>query len=308
MDELIAIFANNIAPVLIVAGIGYLAGRALKVESASLGKLIFNVFSPALVFYSLYTSQIEGQEFGLLILIVLVFQLVMAGLAYVVVRFQKADKIERATVVLSSFCLNAGNYGLSVVDFAFGEAALARAVVVWIGNTMLNYTLGVFIASSGSQAARKSFTNVLRVPAFYATAAAFLLRGLNVELPVVLLRSASVLKDAAIPAMLVLLGLQLSQTVRVSRVALVRSGVLLRLAAGPLVGGGLGLLFQLDNLGMAAFLLQASMPTAVMTLILAKEYHLDETLMLNLIMATTLISPFTLSVIIFLLKKMYFGG
>jgi predicted permease len=45
-----------------------------------------------------------------------------------------------------------------------------------------------------------------------------------------------------------------------------------------------------------------------MTLILAKEYHLDETLTLNLIMVSTLVSPFTLSVIILLLKRAYFGG
>lgn len=308
MDELIAIFANNIAPVLIVAGVGYLAGRALKIESASLGKLIFNVFSPALVFYSLYTSQIEGHEFGVLILIVLIFQLVMAAIAFVVVRFLRADKLERASLILSAFCLNAGNFGLSIVSFAFGEAALARAVVVWIGNTMLNYTLGVIVASSGTHAARKSLLNVLKVPAFYGTAAAFLLRGLNVELPPMLLNSVGVLKDAAIPAMLVLLGLQLSESVRISRVALVSTGILLKLVVGPLVGVALVLLFRLDNLGAVAFLLQVSMPTAVMTLILAKEYHLDETLMLNLIMATTLISPFTLSVIILLLKRAYFGG
>lgn len=308
MAELIAIFANNIAPVLIVAGVGYLAGRALKIESQSLGKLIFNVFSPALVFYSLYNNQIEGHEFGLLLLIVGVFQVIMAALAYVVVRFQRTDKIERATVVLSAFCLNAGNYGLSIVAFAFGEAVLARAVVVWIGNTILNYSLGVFIASSGSLPARHSLQNVLRVPAFYATAAAFLLRGLNVTLPPMIFNAVGVLKDAAIPAMLVLLGLQLSESVRLSRLALISTGVILKLLIGPLVGFGLALLFGLDSLGTTAFLLQASMPTAVMTLILAKEYRLDETLMTSLIMVTTLLSPLTLSVLILLLKRAYFGG
>jgi predicted permease len=47
------------------------------------------------------------------------------------------------------------------------------------------------------------------------------------------------------------------------------------------------------------------MPTAVVTLIMAKEYKLDETLVLNLIVVSTLISPFTLSVVILLLRQAF---
>ena len=307
MIELASIFLNNIAPVLIVAGVGYVAGRRLKIESRSLAKLIFNVFSPALVFYSLYDSQIAGSEFGLLILLIALFQIIMATLAYLVTRFQGVGKVEQSSVILSAFCLNAGNFGLSVADFAFGGAVLARAVVVYVGNTILNYTLGVFVASRGSQADLKALLNILRVPAFYATIAAFVLHGLQIELPPVLLRSVSVLKDAAIPAMLVLLGLQLSESVHFSKPVLVGTGTALKLLAGPVIAIGLALAVHLDSLSAAAFILQASMPTAVVTLILAKEYHLDDTLMLNLIMASTLLSPFTLSVVILLLKRAYFG-
>lgn len=307
MIELVNIFSNNIAPVLIVAGVGYLAGRILDLESRTLAKLIFNVFSPALVFYSLYDNHIEGREFGLLVVAICLFQVIMAGLSYGVAKLERTDKVERASFMLSAFCLNAGNYGLSVANFAFGEAVLARSVVIYIGNTIMNYTLGVFVASSGSQAAMRSLLNILRIPAFYATLAAFLLRGLNIALPEPVFRSAAVLKDAAIPAMLILLGLQLSQSVRVSRPILVSTGVAIKLLVAPVIGIGLALLFRFDNQAAVAFILQASMPTAVVTLILAKEYHLDEALMVNLIMVTTLVSPISLSVIILFLRKTFLG-
>jgi len=303
LNELVSIFVNNIAPVLIVAGIGYIAGKRLQVEARSIGVLLFNIFSPALVFYSLYDSKIEGQELGLLLLLIALFQVMMAGLAYVVMKFYRVGKIERSSVMLSSFCLNAGNYGLSVASFAFGEAVLARAVVVYIGNTALNYSLGVFVASSGHQSARSALLTILRVPAFYATVAAFLLRAFHLELPLVVFRSVAVLKDAAIPAMLVLLGLQLSQSIAVHRWNLVATGLALKLLIAPLLGVGLALLFQLEAMAAIAFILQTAMPTAVLTLVLAKQYHLDETLSLNLIMVTTLFSPFTLSLMILLLKN-----
>lgn len=304
MTELISIFVNNIAPVLIVAGVGYVAGQKLRVDGQTVGQLIFNVFSPALVFFSLYESQIGGSELGLLIAVTAMFQLSMAALAYLVMNFQRADRVERSSVMLGAFCMNAGNFGLSIAAFAFGDAVLARAVVIYISNTLLNYTLGVFVASSGRQSPRGALLNVVRVPAVYASVAALLVRGLNIELPIVIYRAAGVLKDAAIPLMLILLGIQLSQSARLQKLTLVTTGVLLKLLIAPLVGIGLALVFQLEALAMIAFALQTSMPTAVITLILAKEYQLDETLMLNLIMATTLLSPFTLSVIILFLRQL----
>jgi predicted permease len=305
VSELVSIFVNNIAPVLIVAGIGYIAGKKLMVEPRSIGQLIFNIFSPALVFYSLYDSKIGGQELGTLLLLIALLQIIMAALTYVVMRFYHVERVERASVMLSSFCLNAGNYGLSIADFAFGEAVLARAVVVYIGNTALNYTLGVFVASSGRQSPGAALLTILRVPAFYATIAAFVLRGFDIELPAVIFRSVTVLKDAAIPAMLVLLGLQLSQSAAMFRWKLVTTGVVLKLLVAPLVAVGLALVFHLAGEAAIPFILQASMPTAVVTLVMAKQYDLDEVLSLNLIMATTLISPLTLSILILLLRNAY---
>jgi malate permease and related proteins len=301
--ELIGIFANNIAPVMIVAGVGYIVGKRLQIDPRTLGQLIFNIFSPALVFYSLYDSKIGGSELGTLLLLIALFQVIMAVLSYLLMKLYRVGKVERSSVMLSSFCLNAGNYGLSIASFAFGEAVLARAVVVYVGNTILNYTLGVFVASSGHQSPRSALRTILRVPAFYATIAAFLLRGFNLELPPMLLRSVMVLKDAAIPSMLVLLGLQLSQSLQMSHWRLVGSGVVLKLLIAPLLGTGLALIFHLNGVEAVAFILMTSMPTAVLTLVLAKEYQLDETLMLNLIMASTLLSPLTLSVIILFLKQ-----
>ncbi|MEO8396257.1 MAG: AEC family transporter, partial [Chloroflexota bacterium] len=227
MLDLVNIFASNIVPILIIAGLGYLAGRALQLESRSLSKLIFNLFSPALVFYSLYVSEIDGREFATLVLLIILFQVLMAALSYLVVSLQHPNRSERAAVMLGASSLNTGSYGLSVVNFAFGAEVLARAVAVYIGNTILNYTFGVFVASSGSLPPREALRNILRVPAFYATLVALLLRGLNITLPDGVFRSILVLKDAAIPAMLVLLGLQLSQPIDLSRRKLVGTGVLL---------------------------------------------------------------------------------
>jgi malate permease and related proteins len=300
--ELGEIFLNNIAPVLIIAGIGLFVGWRMEINHRALGQIIFNIFSPALTFYALYTSEIVGEEMIALVTATVSFQIAMLVLAFAVVRVTKIERRDAAAFMLSAFCVNAGNFGLSLSSFAFGPEVLARAVIIFITTTVGNYSLGVVVASSGHRGMREAIISVGRVPAIYAAALAFILKAAEIELPLVLDRSVGLLSEAAIPSLLVLLGLQLSQSLRVIKVPLVAGGVGLKLFIAPFVALGLASLIQIPEPGYTAFILQASMPTAVLTLLLASEYELDNRLSLSLIMATTLVSPITLSLVIALLK------
>jgi malate permease and related proteins len=300
--ELFQIFIDNIVPILAVAGTGFVAGRALKLNARTLGQLVFYVFSPALAFDLLYSSQIQPGELGVLFIGTISFQLIMAALSFIITRAEGTGRLEASALMISSFCLNAGNYGLSLVSFAYGEQVLARAAVVFISNLVMNYTLGVLVASSGRKSIREALTGILRVPAVYSIPAAFILKTIAPELPLVITRPIELLSGATIPCMLVLLGLQLGESVKFTKLRLVGIGVLLKMFVAPLIGVGLAFLLHLDAVSKAAFITQVSMPTAIVTLVMASEYDLDRDLSVSLILATTLISPVTLSLIIWLLR------
>ncbi len=304
MFQLLQIFFDNIAPILLVAGVSFLAARYLQLDGRVIGQLIFYLFSPALAFDLLYRSEIQAGEVGGLFTGTITFQLLMFFLSFCVLRLQRAPRTAAAAVMISTFCLNAGNYGLSVISFAFGEEVLARAAVVFISNLILNYSLGVFIASSGRNTIRDALVGVLKVPTIYAIPLAFLLRSLSVEPPTVLLRSVNLLSEATIPCMLVLLGVQLNQVKGITNWRLVSTGVVLKMLVAPVIGVVLALLLGMPPLARAAFITQVSMPTAVVTLIFATEYGLDRDLSLSLILATMLVSPITLSVILWLVQPM----
>ena len=103
--------------------------------------------------------------------------------------------------------------------------------------------------------------------------------------------------------MLVLLGLQLGGFPKPDRWLLLLSGAAIRLLLAPLVAIVCASLLSLDGAARSAFILQAGMPTAVLTLILAYEFDTDRDLALNLIMTTTLLSPISLTVLIYLLQN-----
>lgn len=304
ISELIQIFVDNIAPILVIAGVGYFSGRRIRVDPAPLGRIIFNVLSPTLIFQSLSTSEIELAELAGLVFVMVVFVIIMATAGYGVARWRTDNRVTRASVMLAAICPNNGNYGLPVISFAFGPAVLARAVIIFVATTLLNYTLGVFVASRGRRTLRESLSVVARVPVVYAAVLGLVVNFTGFVLPSFVARPVLLLSQATIPLMLILLGLQLAQTPQFTQTEIVSVGVALRLLLSPIVSAGLVLLFGLDAPAAIAVIMQASMPVAVVTIILATEFELNRQLSLSMILASTLVSPVTLSLLILLLSRL----
>lgn len=302
VNELLMIFGNNILPILIIAAIGVLLRRQLDIQPGPVGRIIFYVLSPCLVFWLLYTSDVGGREFVLLFGGTVFFQFTMATLGYGTAILLRASPVHRANLMIAAFCLNAGNFGLSTIDFAFGEEVLSRAVVVLVANVTINYSLGVFVSSNGKANVMQSLGNVARTPAIYAVAGAFLLRGFDAELPIVFARAIERLSQAAIPMMLLMLGLQLGGFTQIRGAKLAGAGVTLKLLVAPVIGTLIALLIGLEGAARIAFIMQVSMPTAVLTLIFSNQFDLDGDLALSLIMGATLLSPITLSVLILIFQ------
>lgn len=304
VQGLLQIFIDNMIPVLAIAGVGFYLRRRFAINPQMVSTMMFHVFSPALVFYYLYSREINGGEFLRFYVVMLLLLFTIAGIAYLVLKVQGVYGAERASTVLASFSYNAGNFGLPIISFAFGEEALSWAVVGYVAGTTISYTLGVYIASYGNASIKQSFMNVLRTPSIYAIAAAFLLKGLGIDsLHPSIERTTKLLADASIPLMLVLLGLQLGQFGTLTKLRLILTGTTLRLILAPILALGFVSVFGITGDARISFIMQASMPTAVLTIVLATEFNSDRNLALNLIMTTTFVSPITLSILIYLLQN-----
>lgn len=300
--DLITVFIDNIGPIFIIIGIGWLVGRYIAIDARQLGRMLFNVFTPALVFRSLSTSEVSLSEFGLLFGLMAFLIVLLAVLAFLVAKLQGSDRIAWSGVILAAICPNDGNLGLPIVNFAFGPEVLARAVVVYIAATILNFTLGVYIASSGQNSPRQALGSIFKIPVVYAVAAGFIVNNLHITLPVPLERTVMLMSQATIPVMVLLLGVQLAQAGRIQHLKLVISGVVLRLIAAPIIAVLLASALNLQDAAFSAFVMQASMPVAVATTVLAAEFNLNREQVVGSVVASTLFSPITLSVLILILR------
>ena len=321
MLDLLNIFIDNMIPVLAIAAVGVFVRRRLHVDPAMVSRMMFYVFAPALAFDAVFTSDISGGDFLRVYFGTLALMAAVGALAFLVLRWLKlaastrrrwqclrATQIssrEFATTLVAAFVFNGANFGISIVSFAFGGEALTYAVIIYIAGSTVAWTLGPYVSSRsgsvyaphGAASMLKSLNSILRTPVVYALALALALKAAGIsELPPALGRTSQLLADASIPLMLVLLGLQLGGFRKPDRWRLLLSGAAIRLLLAPLVAIVCASLLSLDGAARSAFILQAGMPTAVLTLILAYEFDTDRDLALNLIMTTTLLSPISLTV------------
>lgn len=307
MSDLLTILAHDILPIFIVVGLGFAIGRRLALDITTLSRVAFYVLSPCLTFSALARSTIEGGALAQIALFVVTIAAIMGSLAWLAGRLFRLDAPAGAGLILVCMFMNSGNYGLGVTERAFGSEGLARAVIFFTTSTLIVYTAGISIAAgSDGSGLRGAIRRVFEVPPVYAVIGALLVRALALDLthPALepLLAGIDIAARATIPLMLIILGAQLARTSIAGhlRTALAASG--LRLVAAPAIAWVLASAIGLSGVARQASILEASMPAAVINIILATEYRAAPELVTGAVLLSTLLSPITLTVVISLLK------
>jgi len=295
LSILFPLFLNNLFPILLVAGIGYTLGRLLHVDPKSLSRGVFYVFSPFLIFEVLTTSKLSDGDI-LRIMVFAALQMLLTGiLAFLIGKALKLERKLFVAIILCSITVNAGNYGLSLNLFAFGETAVAHASLYFATAAILTYTFGVAIASMGSMSLKHSFRQLVKIPTVYAVILALLMTLFKWELPLPLERPVSLLAGAAIPGMLVLLGLQLQHSQRSWDLKTISIASGIRLLGGPLLAISTAGIVGLQGIAYKAGIIEASMPAAVLTTVLATEFDVKPAFVTTVVFITTILSPLTLT-------------
>lgn len=297
-----SIFASDILPIFVLASVGFILARRFRAEVRTLSTVAFNALSPCLVFNQLVTTQISGSQ-SLRVAAFCVLLTVAIGIAARLTSLPlRLDRITLSSFLLVAMFSNSGNYALPVVLFAFGKEALAFASVYFVTSAILIYTAGILVAASGHGSVRLAVTRLVRVPAIYAVTAAVIVLTTHTTVPPIIMRPVGLLSDAAIPIMLLVLGMQLERAVLPKHPAAVAAAVVLSLVVAPVIAFGLTALLGLTGAARQAAIIEASMPAAVITTVLALEFDLDAAFSTSVVFFTTILSPLTLVFLIAYLK------
>ncbi|MDX2078242.1 MAG: AEC family transporter [bacterium] len=314
MSQLLTTMFNVIAPILLIAGIGAYLGRRFVLDRRTLSTLLIYFFIPALVIEGITNARVGNDQLIRMLLFIFIGCALLALIGWVIAKLLRLDFMTTNAFILCVVMINAANYGIPFNKFAFGQSAEQLAVIYYVGSAIVSNTFGVYFASRGhSTSAWSAMLNIFKVPLLYAMVIGLIFNQLGIyiyapadmpnapALPLPLARMIDIVSDAAVPSMLVLLGVLLAQSqFTFKRIVpmLVASGVKLLIA--PFIAILVVALLGIEGLSRQVGIIQLSMPVAVLTSALAAQFDADTEFVTGVIMISTLGSIVSLSILVIL--------
>lgn len=253
-----------VSPVFGLVLVGWLYARRHGPDMTAANRINLDVFIPALIFHVL-----SGKEFeiGQYLDMAAGAAVVVLGSGVIALAVCRATRMDYRTLAPPIMFNNSGNMGLPLAVLSFGQRALPAAVVLFLVENLLNFTLGVRMLDPHS-----SSVGLLRMPLVLACLLGLAFSLLDIQPPEPVALGIQMLGQVAIPLMLFALGVRLTEADWSHwRVGLL--GAFLRPAAGLIAALPALLLLPLPGIRTQQLILFAVLPPAVLNYVLAEKYR-----------------------------------
>jgi hypothetical protein len=283
--------AAIIAPVLVCAAIGYLWARLRRpFETEFVTALVTTIGTPCLIASTLLRFSVDFAALGDMALATITVFAIIGAAGAVGLR---ACRLPLHSYLPALMFSNAGNMGLPLCLFAFGEPGLALGIVFFTVSAVLQFTVGVGLAAGTIAPGR-----LARIPLLYAVAIALVLMATGTALPEWIANTIELLGGLTIPLMLIALGVSLAR-LRIASLKLSVAIALLRLLAGFAVGLGVAWAFGLEGMAAGVLVLQSAMPVAVFNYLFAQVYKRAPEEVAGAVVLSTFLSFASLPLLLF---------
>lgn len=268
-------------PIFAIVLAGFLYGRRHMPDMDAANKINIDLFIPALIFDVLSGKEFQLADYTDLALVATLVVLGSGLIAWPVARF---FGFQVKTFVPPMMFSNSGNMGLPLALFAFGESALPAAVVLFIVENTLHFTVGFRMIDP-----RASLGVLLRIPMIWATAAGLAASIWHWQVPQLLAVPINMMGQVAIPLMLFSLGVRLiTIDLRDGKIGLI--GALVCPLSGLLLAWPLAQLFDLQGQQFAMMMVFGALPPAVLNFMLAERYQVEPRQVASMVMLGNLAS------------------
>lgn len=285
LQQLLAI----VFPIFGLVAVGFFYGRRHLPDMAAANQINLEIFTPALIFSVLSDKDFQLAAYGQLALAGTLVVLGSGLIAWPVARL--AGWRVRAFVPPMMFT-NSGNMGLPLAVLAFGESALAAAMVLFLVENTLHFTVGNAMLEG-----RVHPLVLLRMPMLQATLAGLAVAQLGVTVWEPLAVALDLLGQVAIPLMLFALGVRMTRiNLRDWRIGLVgallcpASGIAVALLAGPALG--------VSEQQYGQLLVFGALPPAVLNFMLAEKFGESPEAVASIVLLGNLASVLTIPAVL----------
>tara|TARA_B100000579_G_scaffold99603_1_gene79085 strand:- start:1607 stop:2506 length:900 start_codon:yes stop_codon:yes gene_type:complete len=286
-------------PVFFIVGIGYFLGRKKSdVDTVFITNFSANFGAPALFIFAITSSGVKFDIFSEYFIYSIIALSSFAVVGIIFLLFMKKDYIRE----LPPFFLpNTGNMGIPICLFAYGSLGMGIAAAISSLVVLLHFTVNIFLASK-----KFDINIILKSPSSYAVIIAVSFLYFDLQMPTFVINTSMLLGYAMIVLILMSLGISLTQLKVFSFKSALISSVG-RVIFGPIVGIVLIKIFNLSGFPAGVLLIQSSMPSAILTYLIASMYSPKEIVdnISSMIVVSTLMSLITVPIIVFIALKYF---
>ena len=272
-------------PIFGIVAAGYVYARHHKPEMAVANRLNMDVFVPALVF-----AAMAGKSFDLAAHAPLALAgfLVLATCGLLAWPLARLVGSQPKTLVPPMMFNNSGNIGLPLALLAWGEEALPAAVILFMVENTLHFSLGARLLDPHAR-----LLTLWRVPVVFAALAGLTVAMFRIPIWQPLLTAIKMLGDVSVPLLLFSLGVRMTD-VSFKEWKVATGSAILRPLAGMAIAAGVIQLLGLQGREAAMLLVFGALPPAVLNFLFAERYRQEPERVASIVLIGNLAALFFL--------------
>ncbi|QGQ44201.1 AEC family transporter [Metabacillus sediminilitoris] len=298
-------FVILVLPAFLILAIGYIGQKKLKIDRKSVSTTALYLMSPFLAFRTFYTNKVSI-EYLYIVLFCLTLCAVLLVLILFIGKVKKLQQPKVSAMILSGVFMNSGNYGAPIILFAFGSVGFDYAVIMMVIQSLLMNTVGLYYAAKGSKETntmKESLMKVVKMPIIYGAALGLIIQVSGLIVPNFVIQAVELIADAAIPTVMLVLGMQLATLSRNNmKLGEVASMVMIKMVVSPIIAYFIIMIFSIEGLLAKILLVLAAMPTAANTTLYALQFNTEPEFVSSSTLITTILSIITVPIMLLLVS------
>ena len=297
--ELVIKLFDVLFPVFLIIGIGYWYGKKdPKFDTKFITTFAGNFGLPAIIFYSLTSTNISIELFLRFSYYITLYVLIFSVIGIIILKILNKDIYRLLPPLILP---NTGNMGMPLCLFAYGKLGLAIATAATAMILVFHFSVNILLASK-----KFSIKPLLKCIPVYALLVSLLFVYFEIPSPKFLENATFLIGYSTIFLVLMSLGIALSK-LKVFAVKETLIYSFIRVILGPVIGLGFVKFFNLSGIEAGVMFIQASMPSAVLTFLISELYSPKKisNSIASTVALSTFMSFFTLIVVVFIALKYF---
>ena len=295
----------TILSIIIMIGLGYFLKRIDFLSEKDIdpfNKIVMYILLPCMIFHALYSADLSLiSKLGILPFIILISSFATGLVSYFILRQLKLDDITLWSVLVTVMIANTAFMGYPVTLGIFGQEGFLRSIFCDIATLCIFLILSFVLIMKFGGTVKTAVKKITFFPPLWAVILGLGFNFVNIPIGPVIDNTVNYLGQGAIPLIMIALGLSIDfSAIRRSKSMIVFTSIM-KLAFFPLVAFVVASQLGLIDLQFKISIVEAAMPSGMMSLLLVITYKLDYELTSDCILINTVISLITLPAIIMLL-------